>query len=265
MFHKDYFNFISLTSVLSGNRDIGRLVVSEKECRIITKYLDTIEFYHDSIKRAETKDGFVFEGGKNKYKCTQDDLIICKEKNIYLYVSRSKELNSKLKDAEINGSTKSIGTLLGYPQCCIESHSKLIHKRKISDIDILKETLIKSSKSEYHSFYTNYGAYGKTLILHFPCKYDCKESIRIGVQNLELIYAMSKEFGKYVESCLKSTMFISDEFIINLEDNNIEKGKVYDKHTFTTKGVRCDSVMVLSDNQVRVNDKKYRGDFVYFR
>jgi hypothetical protein len=287
MFYEDYFNFLSLITVLGGKRDIGRLVVSEGQRKELSSYLKFVGMKFESIKRSETKDSFPFEGGENRWFCTDKDLEEYKKKCFYIYISKSRKLIDELKESEICGGAKKTGGLLGYPECCIKKFIYLARENKFSqlhypvfqklgckldindyyfsEIWILNRILKTSPKRDYFPFFTNYGSCGKTLILHYPCTYDCKCSIDIGKRNFELVNKISERFGEHVKFYLTRPLFLSKKFSINFECDKPSLGRVYNSNEFYRNFIEKKSVEVLNNNSVKIGNKTFNGRFVFFR
>ena len=280
MFHHNYFNFISLITVLAGNRKIGRLVVSKKECSMISHYLKSINVKFEHISRSMTKDAFDFEGGKNNYRSTRNDIKENKERNIYMYISKDQEIINGLKESEINGYEDDSGKLLGYPKCCIDNYISLTQKGYLSDTSLLKKTFANTNTKNNFPFYTNFGSYGRTLILHFPCNYNCKESIANGKQNFRLINNISKKFGQYIHFCLTRPTFLikysgikrtdhlstslSEDYLVTFKEDNPIIDKSYYEFEFVANGIDATKVILINKKTIKINNKIYKGDLIYF-
>jgi MoaA/NifB/PqqE/SkfB family radical SAM enzyme len=264
LFYKDYYNFLSLITVLGNQREIGRLVVSKKKADIIISYLKKTKIYYEAVPRAKTSDAFAFEGGKNKYNCSDADLEFNKENNIYLYISKDANLIEKLKNSEIKGDPNETGRLLGYPKCCVKKHFIEINKGEISDISIIN-SLIKGNEERNHFlFYNNCNASGKTLISHFPCSYDCQESTQIAKENLKLIESINKKFANHLIFYLTRPAFISEKFIVHFHSNNPEFGKTYSNEEFVISGIKTETIKLIDNKTIQIGNDSINGKLVFF-
>lgn len=263
-FEKDYYNFLALITVLSGKRKICRMVISEEKAKRIIPYLKRRNLYWEILPRSKTKDAFTFEGGKNKYKCSQEDLEVNKENNLYFYVSRELNKIKELKNSEINGNPVENGKLLGYPKCCIEKYDLRIKEGKISDLKIINDLIDKKEERAYFPFYTNCNSYGRTLIPHFPCSYDCQESIKMAKENLETIENIDKKLKEKIIFYLTRPMFISEDFLINFKLKKIEFQKNYSKEEFAADGIKTESVLLINQNKIKINGQYFDGKLIFF-
>jgi cyclic pyranopterin phosphate synthase len=133
-----------------------------------------------------------------------------KEGMIYAYVSKSEELLEKAKVYEgydfNTHNHKKFGRLLGYPSCCIDFFLK---NNKRPHPEFVNRAIEKSNK---FSFYLNNLLWGTPyhIISHFPCSYDCKESIEYAKKAFKIIRKEEPLFGSELECYLKLPVLYLD-------------------------------------------------------
>jgi hypothetical protein len=165
-----------------------------------------------------------------------------------------------LENAEIKGDYKKIGELLGYPSCCVESYCS---KKFFSDAYLLSQALINSNGNNYFNFVNNVCREGKTIILHFPCSFNCKASIETGKAYLDSITKLDEEYLKKYKECLSGVSFIAENFVINF---NNKSPKLNEETTdFIKKGIDAKCVALVDNNTLKVNGREYKGNLVYFK
>ena len=165
LFHNDFFNFLSLITVLSGERPIGRLVISKELISTIESLVRDAGFKSSYISRSKLIESFSFEGGENKWKCTPDDIEHIKNNNIYFYVSKNESDISKLIKHDEGYNIKRSGIALGYPSCCVKKYFNNIKElfkqinRLLSPNGILLITVPNLQAPEKNLFGNNWAAF----------------------------------------------------------------------------------------------------------
>ena len=154
---------------------------------------------------------------------------ITNDKKGYFIFYISKNKTEELKELEINNNHKELGLKLGYPKCCCDFFNKNFNTNNTDlTLDILNNSL-----GYIFPFQTNIAArhFDFNLISHFPCSFNCEESLKIANNNLKLI---NHDFN-----FLKSIILYSKEhgiFLINnytKEENKIKFNSI--KNTSTNK------------------------------
>ena len=130
---------------------------------------------------------------------------------MFIYVARMVEDALRAKDFEAQNLHTELGKILGYPGCCIgffDRNFPIESKRK-NDY-VLKS--LENSDGYIFSYYTNVAIrhLDITPISHFPCNFNCTESIEIAKRNLKLIRLLSPELHKTFEGILKSAVIYTE-------------------------------------------------------
>lgn len=144
------------------------------------------------------------------------------------------------------------GRLLGYPDCCIKHHTKYVDRKIIHDLDLsiyecyknsgkcspyinnflsistrirTKNDEISRDKFELLNKDNKLPVYGFFFISHMPCRFDCKESIKIGKEIDGLLKKYYPSFEKIVFDTLSKPILYFSVFNQVIFDGYI-KGEV---------------------------------------
>lgn len=147
--------------------------------------------------------------------------VICSKEKLFLklniYVSKSEELakearkldpsyklinqKAKLSDSNIINDVYNFSKLLSYPKCCIKEYINNIEK----EIGVLScESLLNLPKKI--DFYFNNilnGVSNHYLSFHFPCSFNCENSLNYLKKILNSIEKECPDFGEEIKNYLK--------------------------------------------------------------
>ena len=117
------------------------------------------------------------------------------------YISQSKEKAQKTKELEAQNKHKELGISLGYPECCSEFFQNNFTEQ---EPDLTLKTLNNSQGNKF-PFYTNIAArhLDISLLFHFPCSFNCEESVNLAKKHLEIIKKHDERAAKIIEDNLK--------------------------------------------------------------
>jgi hypothetical protein len=123
----------------------------------------------------------------------------------FVYISKDEQKAAAANVCEMKNDHKRLGLLLGYPECCCEFFSKHEPERSRLDNDYTACTLA-NSKQVRHMFFTNICKRHKdiTLLNHFPCSFDCEESIEIGKRYFKLLEEIDPSLAMHYAKELKA-------------------------------------------------------------
>lgn len=96
-----------------------------------------------------------------------DTGIVSKEGFIIVYISKSFDIARQAKHAEMQNDYKSLGLLLGYPNCCIVFFTKNFSAKNTN--------LTHKPANPYTNLTRRKNDY--CILNHFPCSSDCEKSI----------------------------------------------------------------------------------------
>jgi hypothetical protein len=126
---------------------------------------------------------------------------------LYVYISKSEEKARLAKLYELDNVK--FGEILGYPRCCIEFFKRNFELQSKRQNDYVLPAVKKFGISP---FFNNYALryFDVSLINHFPCSLDCKESEEIGRRNLRVIKRYSPEMADFFVKELKSVVIYTE-------------------------------------------------------
>ncbi len=123
-----------------------------------------------------------------------------------------------------NKSSLGMGSLLGYPDCCIKEH-----KSKILVNDVARAVNALNNTKGVLNPLLNHLPGGTKFISHFPCSYDCENSIRLA----EATKSESGIVSDDMNDKLKTVgILFSDSSYILIEGNASDNQILYDKFLY---------------------------------
>ena len=138
--------------------------------------------------------------------------IKSKKGQLPYYISRDKNLAKRARNAEFKNNDKDFGNLLGFPSCCQKFYVKYYKKANSKQCDFSLYTL-KETKEDYpYNAYNNYVAqyFGFSLLSHFPCSFNCKESAKISKRYYNTLVKYSKRWANSFLYHQKSTIVFTE-------------------------------------------------------
>jgi len=203
----------------------------------------------------------------------------------FAYISLSEDLAQEAYEANKTRDLKSLGKLLGYPECCIDSFIRNLGTSVNHMIESFLNTKTKLSfycnslfnfdskvdeylNKIYHDYYNIFTANDNFfLIRHMPCAFDCKKSIEIGRKTLEILEEELPELAEKIVFALKKPILYFDYFnwIVfygNLKDNVLYYSKVLPyKSLFPGNNLKIikegNRIEVLDDKIIVYKDSKF--------
>jgi len=156
-------------------------------------------------------------------------IIVNKRKTVCAFSKKKRIAEETINSFVVGKDPEKIGRLLGYPECCVKSHSyffrhNLQHHspivvyqsyRNSKRLNFLTNNLLNfSSRLSNREDYRRLREYSilnehfpipliyLQFISHIPCSYDCEESIKMGKE----IDALLKKYTPEVEKVVKYTL-----------------------------------------------------------
>ncbi|MBI2654236.1 DUF483 domain-containing protein [Candidatus Woesearchaeota archaeon] len=193
--------------VIEGIKPCARIMVFENETEKAVDFLkqNKIESSISNFKVMKQNLQSEFYSDKS-VKIPKDS----KQKGyFFIYLSKDKDTAEKAKTSEENNKHKELGLLLGYPKCCCEFFEKNFDE---SNTDLTLKTLENSNGYEF-PFYSNIAArhFDIALLSHFPCKFNCNESIKIAKNNLKIINKYSPQIAAMFSGILQGIVVYTIE------------------------------------------------------
>ena len=173
-------------------------------------------------------------------------------------ISRNKSLAKQVVRYFCDGKHHLMGSLLGYPKCCIKKHlyffyrgrnlqlnsSLVTHQsyRNAKKCNFLTNNLFNFSsrvgcKKEQLEPYDQYRRlntkeffiplWNLQFISHIPCSYDCKESIKIGEEIDSLLKEYAPDMEKIIRYTLSKPILFFDLFKLVVFDGYLKNDVLY--------------------------------------
>lgn len=153
-----------------------------------------------------TKDGLVFtpckksgfyQGFAHKHKAVEPG------KPYYWFgcITKTIEDGIKFKEAEDMGDHETMGTLLGYPSCCVKYFKDTFHTNY--DPVWLNDDSISNGKAVANNLLRYFGV---RVISHFSCSPGCKKSIKVGNERLEIMKSIDQDTVNWLLDFLSTSM-----------------------------------------------------------
>lgn len=261
-------NSLEILYILEDSKPVSRILIHIDKLIILKKFCfdNNLVYVISDYQIISIKDKN--KGGISN-NCVKVPLNFLKKGEIFVYLSKKMNLAIDSKRFNTSKDNVNFGKSLGYPNCCVEFHNKFrdLAKQKQSDYILFALDDVKE-----YNFYLNYSlrSFGITLISHFPCSLECKNSIEIGKKNLEIIKKYSPNLCKFFISELSSFIIYTEydgifysnnyqynEVLKEIKFNEIKgsiKNYIYDKLVLEKK------VKINSFNSIIIGDLILRGE-----
>lgn len=144
----------------------------------------------------------------------------------FIYISYSQEIAALAKKFEKNKDSKNLGKVLGYPDCCINYY--LANEKKL-DQNKIEDLMITADINQHYPFVNNsfLKYFDITLLSHYVCSLNCKESKAIGESFLDLIKRYDLDLASYYEKNLKCfVLYTKSEGVFFCQDYTFKNNKI---------------------------------------
>lgn len=207
---------LDVIDVLSDLRPASRLIVRKKNeaealARVLVESGGHIKVGKYSFKQTVNSSGYVdYLDNNSSSELNQEDYVS-------LYFSCDENLAIDAFNADYTKDDKIFGRSLGYPTCCIDM---VIKKGKVPAL------------ADCFKLYANDGQYepltwpvasilDAALIPHYPCKPDCKKSIKIAESRMDLLYQYGRTNDiNRIQKALTRKYQLSRNGIISISRSN---------------------------------------------
>ena len=111
-----------------------------------------------------------------------------REGMLFVYISKDERKAILANAHETEGNHRELGTLLGYPQCCIDFFTQHEPEERKANNDYVKPILNNSEGFEF-PFQNNIFIrdFDITLLNHFPCSLNCQNSLELAKKHLDVL------------------------------------------------------------------------------
>lgn len=113
------------------------------------------------------------------------------------YIAGSNEILNEIGSAEFSGNSSKFGQLLGYPKCCQDFFKKYFRLANEKQCDFVLHTLSETKGDYPYDFHNNYASryFGYSLLSHFPCSFNCRESSDLAERYYNALKKYSKKWA----------------------------------------------------------------------
>jgi len=258
--------------VIQSIKPCSRIMVKEDMYKSVKSSLESYKLF---VEKSNFK---VLKLDKGDFSNKGERIKLDDERQGYyfVYFSKDKNLAKKANDYEEKEDHINLGLSLGYPKCCCEffKENAEIQKKKFNDYIL---PALKNSKGFVFPFYTNCAIryFDFSLLSHFPCNFNCKESIEIGKKHLTAIEKDSIHVFAELRDMLKSAVIYTENYgIFILREPKIEGSKVSygivvgnKENNLSNSLVKHKKLEVIDKNHIRVGDEDIKTDnlgFMFF-
>ncbi len=151
------------------------------------------------------------------------DALIPSTGDFFVYISKHESLAERAKVADFLNDHEQLGSLLGYPTCCVNHYKKIKAKEYAYRNDFITPALDNSSfKVSLINILPRH--VDVSLISHYPCSFDCVPSINIAEQHLDVVRNYSPELADHILGILKSPVLFTQKNGVHVLLNNWNEG-----------------------------------------
>lgn len=255
---------LEILTLLKESKPAARILVKESDKEKIRVFLEQkgLITRTSDFKLLKTDDMPYSDSG---IKIEVDDK---REGYVVFYVAKKEELCENIKNIEEKNNHYELGIALGYPQCCALFFQKTFGK----ETDLTLQTL-KNSEGFIFDFHNNIALrhFDLSLLFHFPCSFECKESIKHAVKHLDLLQEDDCEKAVITEGMLKGAVLYSSSNVILLRKSRIEDQKIYydglmaiQRNEVYQQLKNEESILVHSNTSFQVNTVNFSYGVMYF-
>jgi len=256
---------LEILYILEGIKPSARIMVKEEEKDKI------LDFFKEKGLNYTLSDFKVIKQDRDKvYSDKGIKVPIDSEKKGYffVYVSKDKKLAEKAKNLENENKHKELGILLGYPKCCAEFFEKHFEEESKKQNDFTLSSL-KNSDGFQFPFYANIAArhFDLALLNHFPCSFNCKDSIELAKKHLAVIEKYDKEAAGIIKGMLEGAIVYTEgNGVFLLRRAELEHNRLYYKGIMASKNNQlyeslknADYIEIINKNRLRLDDLEIKN------
>ncbi len=206
--------------VLEDKKPVARVTVSDGDYSKVKSFCDN---YGLVIKKSHEKVLKNITWGEGSFDAVMVDALIPSSGDYFVYISKHESLAERAKVADFLGNHEQLGTLLGYPSCCVNHFKKIKDREYAYANDFITPALDNSSfKVSLINILPRH--VDVSLISHYPCSFDCVSSIKIAEQHLGVVRNYSPELADHILGILKSPVLFTQKNGVHILLNNRKDG-----------------------------------------
>ncbi|MBW2984652.1 DUF483 domain-containing protein [Candidatus Woesearchaeota archaeon] len=264
-FFKSFTKSMDIIYVIEGLKPVSRIILSEDYFKSSERVL---EDYSVSIVPSDFKIKQEIDENRFSNKGVRIPANSKEKGRYFVYLSKKEELAEKAKQLEAEAKHAELGKLLGYPKCCCEFFEKNFPAESKKQNDYVLAAL-RGSEGFRFPFYTNVAirSMDLNLLSHFPCNFNCEESIRTAKKHLELLKNLSPELGEITAGMLKGVVIYTDKkgiFLLRdykIKGNEIEYGGVMSSvnNEIYDSLKRSKKMRIIDKNHIKTDKSELKG------
>ena len=187
---------LEFLQVVNGTKLCMRTALSDEEIPRISalcqQYSLYIEFAQFKVKIMDSEQKFSHKG-----------ITIPKDQEglTFSYIAQEEKIAALAKLYEQRNDSKNLGKILGYPRCCIQFFCEHEEEKAKSDFDFTSLCMKRGIK--YWELNISKRDQDISLISHFPCSMDCKESLLHAQKNYLLFQSVYREYAEVWQEPLR--------------------------------------------------------------
>jgi hypothetical protein len=175
---------------------------------------------------------------------------------LFVYISKNPSLAQEARIAESRFDHQRVGTLLGYPQCCIQFFVDNLAAAEQLHFD---HTLLSAKKSLnfYPLLNISLQYFDCRLIGHYPCQYSCKTSNDQASKMLKIVAQYDEEFAEEIMHRLTTLVIYDDDTGVHVfEDVQKTKDEYTYEHVLLTAPNKIHSI-IAKGNRIKKIDNSH--------
>jgi len=231
--------------VLKDAKPVSRVILNED----VSDYLSDLGLF---VKKADFK---IKKLDNGDYSNKGEIVSLNKEGKCVFYVAKDSELAKKAKRLEAENDHLNLGLALGYPKCCCDFFENNKEDFASKNNDLLPASLA-GSKGYIFPFYNNIAAryFDYTLLHHFPCNLNCKESLELAKKYLDVIEKEDFKIASQIKENLLHTVIHTSIGTFILKNSRLKENYIY-YDSIRTNNVNKLGEMLNNSKEIKVIDK----------
>ena len=252
---------LEIIYVIEGIKPAARIMVKDDE-------FDKINDFLKKYKLNIVKSDFKIKKEDNSEYSDKGSKINLNEKGYYFaYISKSRDKAETAKALEEKNEHINLGLALGYPECCCEFFNKNFETESKNKNDFTLATLDESDGYKF-PFYSNITArhFDISLLSHFPCNFNCEESIKIAEKSLDIIKKHSNEWYTIFKGILNSAVLYTDDGVFLLRGFKLDGNRLFYSNIMSNmnnelykKLKNNNFIEIVDKNEVRISNEKLKN------
>ena len=174
--------------------------------------------------------------------------------HFFAYISKSRDDAQHTRFYEHIHNDEKMGEMLGYPACCVRFYRDNYEKAAELHDDYCFFSI--ANTKAHPPFYTNNTLrfFDVALLSHFPCSFDCVESLFQAKRRLEAIRKYNPALADYVEDVLKGPVIAHTSTGIHALKHCKKQGdKLFYKDVWLTSPNPMHNLLISGNNVQLVN------------